>query len=295
MTGDRRHQLPDRQRAERPLRAAPSGSRGTPGRRPGGGAGRRPLHPARGRRRRRDDGVAARARLDRAPQGAGTRARACPSSGSASACRCSSSTAARATSTAWAGSPATSVEFRRGELRVPHMGWNAVRPRSSHPFARRCRGRRTSTSSTRYHALPARRGRRRRRHRVRRRVRLASSPAATSWPRSSTSRRAAPSGLALLSRFAELSARRSAAAGGPGRDADDPASSPASTSRTGGVTKARRFQDNVDVGDAAEVAPPHVRRRRRRDRLLRHHGEPRAAPDRPRDRAGGRARTSSCR
>lgn len=28
------------------------------------------------------------------------------------------------------------VEFRRGELRVPHMGWNAVRPASVHPFAR---------------------------------------------------------------------------------------------------------------------------------------------------------------
>jgi glutamine amidotransferase len=30
--------------------------------------------------------------------------------------------------------PGEVVEFRRGELRVPHMGWNAVRPTSEHPF-----------------------------------------------------------------------------------------------------------------------------------------------------------------
>jgi imidazole glycerol-phosphate synthase subunit HisH len=31
--------------------------------------------------------------------------------------------------------PGEVVEFRRGELRVPHMGWNAVRRTSAHPFA----------------------------------------------------------------------------------------------------------------------------------------------------------------
>jgi glutamine amidotransferase len=31
--------------------------------------------------------------------------------------------------------PGEVVEFRRGELRVPHMGWNAVRRTSDHPFA----------------------------------------------------------------------------------------------------------------------------------------------------------------
>jgi glutamine amidotransferase len=31
--------------------------------------------------------------------------------------------------------PGEVVEFPRGDLRVPHMGWNAVRPVTSHPFA----------------------------------------------------------------------------------------------------------------------------------------------------------------
>ena len=31
--------------------------------------------------------------------------------------------------------PGEVVEFPRGELRVPHMGWNAVRRTSAHPFA----------------------------------------------------------------------------------------------------------------------------------------------------------------
>ncbi len=32
--------------------------------------------------------------------------------------------------------PGDVVEFGRGRLRVPHMGWNAVRPVSDHPFTR---------------------------------------------------------------------------------------------------------------------------------------------------------------
>lgn len=51
--------------------------------------------------------------------------------------------------------PGEVVEFRRGELRVPHMGWNAVRPTSSHPFARALPPAANFYFVNSYHAVPA--------------------------------------------------------------------------------------------------------------------------------------------
>lgn len=51
--------------------------------------------------------------------------------------------------------PGEVVEFRRGELRVPHMGWNAVRRTSSHPFATALPDSAHFYFVNSYHALPA--------------------------------------------------------------------------------------------------------------------------------------------
>jgi glutamine amidotransferase len=51
--------------------------------------------------------------------------------------------------------PGEVVEFRRGELRVPHMGWNAVRRTSSHPFATALPAAAHFYFVNSYHALPA--------------------------------------------------------------------------------------------------------------------------------------------
>jgi len=51
--------------------------------------------------------------------------------------------------------PGEVVEFRRGELRVPHMGWNAVRRTSSHPFARALPPSANFYFVNSYHAVPA--------------------------------------------------------------------------------------------------------------------------------------------
>jgi glutamine amidotransferase len=51
--------------------------------------------------------------------------------------------------------PGDVVEFRRGELRVPHMGWNAVRRTSAHPFARALPPAANFYFVNSYHALPA--------------------------------------------------------------------------------------------------------------------------------------------
>ncbi len=48
------------------------------------------------------------------------------------------------------------VEFRREDLRVPHMGWNAVRPTASaHPFARALPPSASFYFVNSYHAVPA--------------------------------------------------------------------------------------------------------------------------------------------
>jgi glutamine amidotransferase len=51
--------------------------------------------------------------------------------------------------------PGEVVEFRRGELRVPHMGWNAVRRTSFHPFAAGLPPAAHFYFVNSYHALPA--------------------------------------------------------------------------------------------------------------------------------------------
>jgi imidazole glycerol-phosphate synthase subunit HisH len=50
--------------------------------------------------------------------------------------------------------PGEVVEFRRDRLRVPHMGWNAVRPRSDHPFVRDMPAQANFYFVNSYHALP---------------------------------------------------------------------------------------------------------------------------------------------
>jgi glutamine amidotransferase len=51
--------------------------------------------------------------------------------------------------------PGEVVEFRRGELRVPHMGWNAVRRTSAHPFAQALPAGANFYFVNSYHAVPA--------------------------------------------------------------------------------------------------------------------------------------------
>jgi imidazole glycerol-phosphate synthase subunit HisH len=51
--------------------------------------------------------------------------------------------------------PGEVVEFRRGRVRVPHMGWNAVRPRSDHPFVRGMPGSANFYFVNSYYAVPA--------------------------------------------------------------------------------------------------------------------------------------------
>ena len=52
--------------------------------------------------------------------------------------------------------PGEVVEFGRDELRVPHMGWNAVRPTAStHPFARALPPSAVFYFVNSYHAVPA--------------------------------------------------------------------------------------------------------------------------------------------
>ncbi len=51
--------------------------------------------------------------------------------------------------------PGEVVEFRRGELRVPHMGWNAVRRSSAHPFAQALPPAANFYFVNSYHAVPA--------------------------------------------------------------------------------------------------------------------------------------------
>jgi len=51
--------------------------------------------------------------------------------------------------------PGEVVEFRRSELRVPHMGWNAVRRTSSHPFAAALPPEAHFYFVNSYHAVPA--------------------------------------------------------------------------------------------------------------------------------------------
>jgi imidazole glycerol-phosphate synthase subunit HisH len=51
--------------------------------------------------------------------------------------------------------PGTVVRFEGEGLRVPHMGWNAVRPRSSHPFARALPDAATFYFVNSFHAAPA--------------------------------------------------------------------------------------------------------------------------------------------
>jgi glutamine amidotransferase len=51
--------------------------------------------------------------------------------------------------------PGEVVEFRRGELRVPHMGWNAVRRTSAHPFAQALPPAAHFYFVNSYHAVPA--------------------------------------------------------------------------------------------------------------------------------------------
>ena len=101
--------------------------------------------------------------------------------------------------------PGEVVEFGRGELRVPHMGWNAVRPRSDHPFARSLPPAAHFYFVNSYHAVPAR---------------AADVGAVTEYGAEFASvvargtvmatqfhiEKSGPVGLALLSRFAELSA-----------------------------------------------------------------------------------------
>jgi glutamine amidotransferase len=51
--------------------------------------------------------------------------------------------------------PGEVVEFGRGELRVPHMGWNAVRRASAHPFAQALPAAANFYFVNSYHAVPA--------------------------------------------------------------------------------------------------------------------------------------------
>jgi glutamine amidotransferase len=51
--------------------------------------------------------------------------------------------------------PGEVVEFRRGELRVPHMGWNAVRRASAHPFVAALPPAAHFYFVNSYHAVPA--------------------------------------------------------------------------------------------------------------------------------------------
>jgi glutamine amidotransferase len=51
--------------------------------------------------------------------------------------------------------PGEVVEFRRDELRVPHMGWNAVRRTSAHPFAAALPPAANFYFVNSYHAVPA--------------------------------------------------------------------------------------------------------------------------------------------
>ena len=51
--------------------------------------------------------------------------------------------------------PGEVVEFGPGELRVPHMGWNAVRRTSAHPFAQALPPAANFYFVNSYHALPA--------------------------------------------------------------------------------------------------------------------------------------------
>ena len=51
--------------------------------------------------------------------------------------------------------PGEVVRFRRDRLRVPHMGWNAVRPRSDHPFVRDMPADANFYFVNSYYALPA--------------------------------------------------------------------------------------------------------------------------------------------
>src|SRR5918912_2285820 len=51
--------------------------------------------------------------------------------------------------------PGEVVQFRRDRLRVPHMGWNAVRPRSDHPFVRDMPAHANFYFVNSYYALPA--------------------------------------------------------------------------------------------------------------------------------------------
>jgi glutamine amidotransferase len=101
--------------------------------------------------------------------------------------------------------PGEVVEFRRGELRVPHMGWNAVRRTSAHPFAQALPPAAHFYFVNSYHAVPADR---------------ADVAGVTEYgPRFASVvargnvmatqfhiEKSGPVGLALLSRFAELGA-----------------------------------------------------------------------------------------
>jgi imidazole glycerol-phosphate synthase subunit HisH len=51
--------------------------------------------------------------------------------------------------------PGEVVQFRRDRVRVPHMGWNAVRPRSDHPFVRAMPASANFYFVNSYYALPA--------------------------------------------------------------------------------------------------------------------------------------------
>ena len=51
--------------------------------------------------------------------------------------------------------PGEVVQFRRGPLRVPHMGWNGVRPRSDHPFVLQMPPHAHFYFVNSYYALPA--------------------------------------------------------------------------------------------------------------------------------------------
>jgi glutamine amidotransferase len=51
--------------------------------------------------------------------------------------------------------PGQVVEFRRDRVRVPHMGWNAVRPRSDHPFVRAMPANANFYFVNSYYAVPA--------------------------------------------------------------------------------------------------------------------------------------------
>jgi glutamine amidotransferase len=51
--------------------------------------------------------------------------------------------------------PGTVVRFEGEALRVPHMGWNVVRPRSAHPFARALPDAANFYFVNSFHAVPA--------------------------------------------------------------------------------------------------------------------------------------------